>query len=112
MTGHWSDCAIYNAPALPTGPCDCGGLELALDVTHGPVPALIAGSRSDGLLPCHEGPTSFVQSQQFPPNRFMTDAAAGNLPDTHDGVVFFGGANGMHLDIASVAVISKLKDLP
>ena len=21
---HASDCAIYNAPALPVGPCDCG----------------------------------------------------------------------------------------
>lgn len=23
--GHWSSCAIYNAPAYPVGPCDCGG---------------------------------------------------------------------------------------
>jgi len=22
---HWSSCAIYNAPAYPAGPCDCGG---------------------------------------------------------------------------------------
>jgi hypothetical protein len=22
---HWSDCAVNNAPALPVGPCDCGG---------------------------------------------------------------------------------------
>ena len=21
---HWSDCAIYNEPAYPAGPCDCG----------------------------------------------------------------------------------------
>ena len=21
---HWSDCAIYNAPAYPVGKCDCG----------------------------------------------------------------------------------------
>lgn len=21
---HASDCAVYNAPALPVGPCDCG----------------------------------------------------------------------------------------
>lgn len=26
---HWSDCAVYNAPALPVGPCDCGGLKSA-----------------------------------------------------------------------------------
>lgn len=23
---HASDCAIYNGPALPVGPCDCGGV--------------------------------------------------------------------------------------
>lgn len=22
--GHWSDCAVHNAPALEPGPCDCG----------------------------------------------------------------------------------------
>ena len=22
---HWSDCAIHNEPAMPNGPCDCGG---------------------------------------------------------------------------------------
>lgn len=22
--GHYSDCATYNEPALPAGPCDCG----------------------------------------------------------------------------------------
>jgi hypothetical protein len=24
MMGHWSDCAVYNEPAYPNGPCDCG----------------------------------------------------------------------------------------
>lgn len=24
---HASDCAAHNAPALPVGPCDCGGTE-------------------------------------------------------------------------------------
>lgn len=24
QTGHLSDCAVYNAPAYPNGPCDCG----------------------------------------------------------------------------------------
>lgn len=26
-SGHWSDCAVHNAPALPVGPCDCGGYD-------------------------------------------------------------------------------------
>lgn len=24
---HWSSCAVNNAPALPVGPCDCGGFN-------------------------------------------------------------------------------------
>ena len=24
---HWSDCAIYNEPAMEAGPCDCGGYD-------------------------------------------------------------------------------------
>lgn len=23
---HWSDCAVHNEPAIPSGPCDCGVL--------------------------------------------------------------------------------------
>ncbi len=28
---HWSDCAVYNEPAYPNGPCDCGGYSLRND---------------------------------------------------------------------------------
>jgi hypothetical protein len=24
---HWSSCAVNNGPALPVGPCDCGGYQ-------------------------------------------------------------------------------------
>ena len=24
---HWSDCAVYNEPAEPAGPCDCGAAK-------------------------------------------------------------------------------------
>lgn len=27
LSKHWSDCATNNAPALPVGPCDCGGFD-------------------------------------------------------------------------------------
>lgn len=23
---HWSDCSVYNEPAFPAGPCDCGAV--------------------------------------------------------------------------------------
>lgn len=26
IVGHWSDCAVHNGPALPVGPCTCGGI--------------------------------------------------------------------------------------
>ena len=26
---HWSDCAVHNAPAYPSGKCDCGGFPVA-----------------------------------------------------------------------------------
>ena len=29
--GHWCDCAVYNEPALPAGPCNCGGLRSGLN---------------------------------------------------------------------------------
>lgn len=25
LMAHWSSCATNNGPALPIGPCDCGG---------------------------------------------------------------------------------------
>jgi hypothetical protein len=31
---HWSDCAMNNGPAYEAGPCDCGGLNLAVDAVH------------------------------------------------------------------------------
>ena len=24
---HWSDCSVYNEPAYPAGPCDCGAAK-------------------------------------------------------------------------------------
>lgn len=29
MTQHWSDCALHNEPAMPAGPCDCGGVRVS-----------------------------------------------------------------------------------
>lgn len=31
-TNHWSSCAVHNEPALPAGPCDCGGYVEAVPV--------------------------------------------------------------------------------
>ena len=112
MKMHWSDCAIHNAPALPVGPCDCGGLELALDVAHGSIASFISGARSEGPLLGNQGAGSLVQPQCFPPDGLIADAAAGDLPDAHDSVVFFGGSDGVDLNVADIPVVLELKNEP
>lgn len=112
MKGHWSDCAVNNTPALPTGPFDCGGLELALDSGHDFIPALVPLSGREGLLLGEGRPRGFIQPQQLPADRLMADAAPGNLPDAHDLAVLFGDAYGVDLNVSRIAVISKLKDEP
>ena len=58
---HWSDCAIYNEPAYPTGPCNCGGLDLAEDASHSVVVPLapLANSLED-LIGKGEGSDKIV----------------------------------------------------
>ncbi len=47
MKGHWSDCAVYNEPALPAGPCDCGGFDESEDVGES---AVVLRSELPGIL--------------------------------------------------------------
>jgi hypothetical protein len=98
------------SPALPAEPCDCGCLELALNVTHNPIPAFVAGARGERFDLRDKSTGSFVRSQQFPADRLITDAAASDLPDAHDGVVLFGGPHRVNLDIARISVVVKLKN--
>ena len=69
MRGHWSDCAVYNAPALIPGSCDCGGLELAVDPVHGTIVPLVANARCAGILveDVEEGGFVEVQKPSQPP---------------------------------------------
>ena len=85
---------------------------MALDSAHDLVPALISVARSEGLLFCHESPSSFIQPQQFPAEWLVADAATGNLPDAHHGVVFVGDAHGVNLNVAGIPVIPKMKNVP
>lgn len=48
MISHASDCAIYNAPALPIGPCDCGADESRTDAERQAIIAAV----DDGLREC------------------------------------------------------------
>jgi hypothetical protein len=111
MKDHWSSCAIYNAPALPVGPCDCGGLELTSDDAHDGVGRIVSGPGSLRPLLCYEGTGGFVQTQQFPANGFIADAAASDLPNSHDGIVVLREPDRVDLDIAGVTIVPKLQDV-
>lgn len=83
---HASDCAIYNAPALPNGPYDCG-LELALDAAfHSGVAPLIAWARGHGFFCDDMTGESLIKTYELPTDRLIAHATAANLPDAHDDV--------------------------
>jgi hypothetical protein len=42
----------------------------------------------------------------------VADAAAGDLPDAHNGVVLLGDPDRVNLNVAGIAIVSKLKDVP
>lgn len=97
--GHWSDCAVYNAPALPPGPCNCGGLDLAAYEAYRRVSSFIPSPRSlavfvrDGIGP------SLIEAEK---SEFRLEAgfSAVNLPSSHDGVASGGSSNGVDFDNA------------
>ncbi len=106
---HWSDCAIYSAPALPAGEGDCGGLELADDALNSSVSPLVALPRSGGQLIEQDEANCLVEPEKLPADRFVTDATASHLPNAHDGMVFIGPAASVDLDNTHVPVVSDLK---
>jgi hypothetical protein len=73
---HSSDCLIYNAPDLPAGECDCGGLELCDEEHHGLVTALISGAGSSGIVAEDGEGNGFIQPGQPPADRFIAGASA------------------------------------
>jgi hypothetical protein len=108
-SGHWSDCAVYNGPAFPAGPCDCGGLDLTDDPGHGPVTAAVSAPRSSRFLVEDGQRPSLIEAQEFPANRLVADAASPHLPNPHDGISAISEAAGVDLDVSSVAVVADLK---
>lgn len=97
--GHWSDCAVYNEPAYPKGPCNCGGLDLAAYEAYRRVSAFIPSPRTlavfirDGVGP------SLVEAEQSE-IRLEAGFSAVDLPSPHDGVSSSGSANGVNFDDA------------
>lgn len=108
MRGHWSDCAIYRAPAYEPGPCNCGYLDLADDPGDVPVSVHIFGPRREGSFTCEMGAESLVETHEFPPDRLVMDATASNLPAPHEAVAPPTVADSVDLNDPAVAVIPKL----
>jgi hypothetical protein len=86
-------------------------LELAGNLFHYGVAGFVSGTRRKGLLMCHDGTRSFVQGQQLPADRFIAYATTADLPDPHDGIVFFGEADSVNLDGPDITVVLKLKNV-
>ena len=109
MNSHWSDCAVYNEPAMPSRECDCGGLELSVDDAHAAVVLRISlpGALGDFLRNMHR--ESLVERHHFPADRLSADAAAAYLKDAHARVSGRRDADRMYLDDAGKSVVSKFE---
>ena len=110
--GHWSDCALYNAPAFEPGPCDCGGLDLAAYDRYVAVASLIPtpGSLAEfvqhGILP------RSVKAEESPVRGIAASASSADLPSAHDGVSVFGDPRRVDLNDASEAPVGDSEPLP
>jgi hypothetical protein len=91
---------------------DCGNLELASDDLHDRIGGVVTVPGSHRPFGCDDSSGKFIQAQQLPSDGLIAAAAASDLPDTHDGVVVVGEADGVNLDIPGVAVIPKLENVP
>ncbi len=108
-SGHWSDCAVHNAPALPVGVCDCGGLDLADNAGHGLVATLEAFPGGVGGFVENCECACLVEPQQLPTNRLVVNASTSHLPDPHNGIAVPGQAASVDLNVPSVPIIPNLK---
>lgn len=105
---HYSDCAIWNEPALPRGECDCGGLKLTGDANHDLVIASVARSRRGGNDIGDMSAGSFVEPQELPADGLIADTPTPGLPDTHNSVPLPSGTDGVNFNSPKVPVIGKL----
>jgi hypothetical protein len=107
--GHWSDCAIYNAPALPVGPCNCGGLDLTAYGRYRAVTSLIPTPRSLAAFLSDEAATRLIEPEKLPTDTFAADTSSADLPSPHDGVAILGGADSMNLNETGKSVVSEFQ---
>ncbi len=110
--GHWSDCALFSAPATPPGACDCGGLNLAAYDSYRtitsliPTPGSLARFVRDGELP------SSVEVEDAPARRVIAVAAPPNLERSHDRIASSTGANCVDFDNAGEPPVANGEPFP
>lgn len=106
---HWSDCAVNNGPALPSGPCNCGGLNLTSDMIESARVAFIPVTGRFGFFVDHMGGEGFVEEHVFPTDALIRIASASNLINAHSGLPRSKSPDGVDLDNSRPAIIAKLK---
>lgn len=108
---HWSDCAIYNEPAMPAGPCDCGGLKLRDYAPERFRAALIPSTGRFGFFVDNDRGEGFVETHQLPTDTLIAIAAAANLPDAHSEIAGGRFSDSVDLNDPREAVIAQFKAL-
>ena len=112
MREHWSDCAVNNGAAMPTGPCDCGGLELADDVLEPFVVPLVPASRSSGTFIEDHRADCLLQQEHLPSDGLVVNATPAHLPNP-SGVVIGGiDSAGVNLDDSRKSMVTQFEAAP
>lgn len=109
---HWCDCAIYNGPAYPTGPCDCGMLDLAEDAGEDLIVSFVTPPGSFGLFVQNAVADGLIEKQDFPANGLVADTATSHLKHAHSSVI--GSCDTCCVDLydANVPIIANFKTAP
>lgn len=108
---HWPDCTIYNEPAMPSGPCDCGGLKLADYAPERFRPTLIPTTGRFGFFVDNGRGEGFVEAHPLPTDTLIAIAAAAHLPDAHSQVASGCLLDCVNLDDPRETVIAQLNAL-
>lgn len=64
------------------------GLKATHDLTHGLIARFVPVAGGQRFLRCDQSARGFIQPQELPAYWLITDAATGDLPNSHDGVSF------------------------
>lgn len=104
--GHASDCAVNDGPTFLPGPCDCG-LELGVDAFELFSPLLVVGVRRGRFAIRQRNVEALIEAQEAPLADGLRLALTFDLKSAHCRSIGLSNANGVNVNDARVAVISK-----